>query len=395
MSRKSPPKYVISVLERLERNGFEAYMVGGCVRDAVMGRRPNDWDITTSALPDELIALFPHSHPTGLAHGTVTVIMRGSPLEVTTFRSDGEYKDHRRPDSVRFISDLNADLERRDFTINALAMPISGELRDPFGGLADIDAKLIRCVGDPELRFEEDALRMLRAFRFSAVLGFDIESKTLKAIKSKAYLSKNLAMERIRVELEKTLLSSSPQIISDIIEYGLLSAASVSSCAVSELTKLNQLPKNRTLRWSGLCALLQKNGVITDAKSFLTALRNDKVIVRSCSSGCELALSGAPSDNVSWKRLLAASGIETARCTAAACDVLYGSEHTKLLSKVLQSGDCFSLSQLAVSGSDLASLGYNGTRLGAALSSLLDHVIIHPSDNQKDTLLCLAREIKS
>ena len=199
MNSVRPPKYVINVMERLSRRGFEVYLVGGCVRDLIIGRRPCDWDVCTSALPEEVMSFFPRSRPTGIKHGTVTVISHGSPVEVTTFRSDGEYKDHRRPESVIFIGDLKSDLERRDFTINALAMPLSGEILDNFGGRKDIENKLIRCVGEPEKRFDEDALRMLRAFRFSAVLGFEIEQDTLDAIKIKAHLSKELAKERIRV----------------------------------------------------------------------------------------------------------------------------------------------------------------------------------------------------
>ncbi len=394
MGRINAPKYVISVLERLERRGFEAYMVGGCVRDLVMGRRPCDWDVCTSALPEDVMAVFRRSHPTGLKHGTVTVISHGSPVEVTTFRSDGEYRDHRRPESVRFIADLNSDLERRDFTINALAMPLSGEIRDPFGGRHDIEKKLIRCVGDPEKRFDEDALRMLRAFRFSAVLGFGIAPATLSAIKSKAHLTEDLAKERVRTELEKILLSYSPQVISDVIEYGLLRGIVADSSAKAELYRLGGLPKNRTLRWAGLCALLRSVGVISDTESFLTALRLDSAVIRNCSKGCAAVSEGAPKDTISWKRLLASNGMETALCAAAAADALFGTGNLRLLRSVIQSGECFSLRQLAVSGKDLKALGFQGTELGVALSSLLDHVIIYPADNKKELLLNLAYKME-
>lgn len=381
-------------MERLTRRGFEAYMVGGCVRDLIMERRPSDWDVCTSALPEEVLSLFPRSRPTGLKHGTVTVISHGSPIEVTTFRSDGEYKDHRRPESVRFIIDLKSDLERRDFTINALAMPLTGEIRDCFGGRKDIEKKLIRCVGDPEKRFEEDALRMLRAFRFSAVLGFEIEDKTLAAVKNKAHLSQDLAKERIRIELEKTLLSNSPQVISDIIGYGLLRGIVTDDSAEADLTVLKRLPRNRALRWAGLCALLLSNGVIDDAQKLLASLRLDSATIQSCSRGCALVSEGAPKDAISWKRLLAANGTETAKCAAAAAELLFGRGHMELLRSVLRSDDCFSLKALAVSGDELMSLGFSGTELGRTLSLILDYVIEHPSDNKKELLLALAKEIK-
>ncbi|MFB0919637.1 MAG: CCA tRNA nucleotidyltransferase [Oscillospiraceae bacterium] len=386
------PKYVISVMERLTCRGFEAYMVGGCVRDLIMGRRPCDWDVCTSALPLEVMALFPHSRPTGLKHGTVTVISHGSPVEVTTFRSDGEYKDHRRPESVLFIGDLKSDLERRDFTINALALPLTGAIRDCFGGKKDIENRLIRCVGEPERRFEEDALRMLRAFRFSAVLGFEIEPDTLAAIRKKSHLSRELARERVRVELEKILLSDSPEVISDIIGYGLLRCITEKASADIDLSSLKRLPKNRALRWAGLCALLLRSDEIDDPEKFLTSLRLDSATLQNCSKACALVSEVLPKDEISWKKLLAANGTETVKCASAAAEVLYGKGYVKLLRSVLRGGDCYSLRQLAVSGDELLELGFRGTELGNALSRLLDYVIEHPSDNNKELLLALAKE---
>lgn len=381
-------------MERLTCHGFEAYMVGGCVRDLIIGRRPFDWDVCTSALPEEVMTLFTRSRPTGLKHGTVTVISQGSTVEVTTFRSDGEYKDHRRPESVLFIGDLKGDLERRDFTINALAMPLSGEILDHFGGRQDIEKKLIRCVGEPEKRFEEDALRMLRAFRFSAVLGFEIEHQTLTAIKIKAHLSGGLAKERVRIELEKTLLSDSPQVISDVIGYGLLRGIVANDMPEADLILLKRLPKNRMLRWAGLCALLLRRGIIDDTEKFLTILRLDSATIQGCTRGCALVSAVSPQDAISWKRLLAANGIETAKCAACAADVLYGRGHMELLRSVLLSGDCCSLKALAVSGDELLKLGFSGTELGKTLSLLLDYVIEHPSNNKKELLLAMVTEIK-
>ncbi|MGZ4122657.1 MAG: CCA tRNA nucleotidyltransferase, partial [Tumebacillaceae bacterium] len=196
------------VVEMLETAGFEAYLVGGCVRDRLLGRELDDYDITTSALPEEVQALFPHTVPTGIKHGTVTVIMEIDRYQVTTFRTDGEYEDGRRPSDVTFVRNLVEDLARRDFTINAMALGRDGTLHDPFGGQADLQNGLIRAVGDPMKRFGEDALRMLRAIRFAAQLRFVIEERTLAAIYYEAQTLKQIAKERVREEWQKMLLSA-------------------------------------------------------------------------------------------------------------------------------------------------------------------------------------------
>ncbi|MBQ9180239.1 MAG: HD domain-containing protein [Firmicutes bacterium] len=214
------PKGAKFITETLEKSGYEAYVVGGCVRDAIMGREPGDWDICTSALPEKVAEVFEnltdagtnyHIHvvPTGIKHGTVTIVLRENApetYEVTTFRSDGEYKDRRRPESVEFVRDVNEDLKRRDFTMNAIAYSFSEEkLIDPFGGMDDINNKIIKCVGDPGERFGEDALRIMRAVRFSSQLGFSIEGSTEEAMNNGANLLGHIAAERIRVESDKLL----------------------------------------------------------------------------------------------------------------------------------------------------------------------------------------------
>jgi len=395
LSRITPPKYVVSVLQRLENCGYSAFLVGGCVRDIIMSRRPNDWDICTSALPEEVTSCFPKTRPTGIKHGTVTVIEHGSSVEITTFRTDGEYTDHRRPENVRYISDLRGDLERRDFTINAMAMPLTGIIFDPFGGREDIQNRLIRCVGDPDKRFNEDALRMLRALRFSAVLGFDIDSATLAAIRKNANLAVNLAKERIRVELEKILLSASPQVLSDVIEYGLLGEIVSLKTTVPDLAKLKTLPKYRVLRWAGFCSLLLKGGIISSAEEFLLALRLDSATIRSCSVGCELVKVNSPVDRLEWKRLLSKNGTDISKCAAASADLMYGTGHLKLLNSVINGGECYSLNQLPVSGDDISALGFHGAEIGNVLNTLLSHVLEFPTDNEKALLLDMAEKIKS
>ena len=199
------------IIDRLEEYGYEAYFVGGFVRDRLLNKPIKDIDIATSAMPDAVLKLFKRAEPTGLQHGTVTVILEGTPFEVTTFRSESGYTDHRRPDQVAFITDLREDLSRRDFTINAMALDRSMQLIDPFGGELDLLAKLLRCVGDARERFDEDALRMLRCIRFAAEYCLEIEQATWDAILLHQQAIRNVATERVRVELERIIEGSSPE----------------------------------------------------------------------------------------------------------------------------------------------------------------------------------------
>ena len=215
------PKYVAFIIDKLYENGYEAFAVGGCVRDAVMGRIPHDWDITTNALPKQVKSIFNKTIDTGIKHGTVTVMLNRVGYEVTTYRIDGEYTDGRHPKEVVFTPNLTEDLRRRDFTINAMAYNDKTGIIDEFDGIEDIQNKVIRCVGVPEDRFNEDALRMLRAIRFSAQLDFSIDKDTYNAI---GKLYKNLSLiskERIQTELTKIITSESPGRIKDICRLGL------------------------------------------------------------------------------------------------------------------------------------------------------------------------------
>ena len=198
------------ILQTLTGAGYEAYLVGGCVRDLLRGVHPHDWDICTSARPEETEACFADQRiiETGLKHGTVTVLEDGEPYEITTYRTEGPYSDSRRPDYVEFVSSLEADLARRDFTMNAIAMGLDGSLEDPFGGVDDIRARLVRCVGEPARRFQEDGLRVMRALRFGAVFGYEIEEKTAQAIHENRHILEYVAAERINVELCKLLVGS-------------------------------------------------------------------------------------------------------------------------------------------------------------------------------------------
>lgn len=220
MELRIPEKAEI-ILHTLEEAGYEAYVVGGCVRDSILGRSPDDWDITTSAKPEEVKALFRRTVDTGLIHGTVTVMLDKEGFEVTTYRVDGEYEDGRHPKEVSFTASLEEDLKRRDFTINAMAYNPKRGLVDLFGGVQDMENRIIRCVGNPLERFTEDALRILRAVRFSAQLGFSIEGETLKAISVLAPNLKYVSAERIQVELLKLLVSPHPDYLRTAYEAGI------------------------------------------------------------------------------------------------------------------------------------------------------------------------------
>lgn len=354
------------VLQTLRRAGFEAWYVGGCVRDSLLSRPIHDWDVTTSALPEQVMACFDRCIPTGLQHGTVTVLWEHGQVEVTTYRTDGEYPDGRHPAQVTFVRNLEEDLARRDFTVNAMAMDEKGTLVDLCGGREDLKEKILRCVGDPEKRFREDALRMLRAIRFSAQLGFAVEAETQSAIKALHHLCHGLSAERIRDELEKTLLSQRPERVEAIAAlelpeiYGLRPGV--------DCRWLNGLPAERVVRWAGLCRL--------QPTLDLTALRLDKASAQDAMTAGRLEF---PADVLGWKHLVADHGSRRAGITAA----LAGK--TPLLEELLRSGDCLSMKELAVTGKDFPQL--QGKALGEHLQRLLYHVLAHPTDNRREILL--------
>lgn len=366
-------KRPVQILKTLEDAGFQAYFVGGCVRDILLGRPVHDWDMTTSATPEEMIRLFPKTVPTGLKHGTVLVLDGGRSFEVTTFRKDGDYRDSRHPEQVCFVKNLEEDLARRDFTVNAMAMDKEGRLYDFFGGQEDLGRKLLRTVGEPHLRFSEDALRMLRLFRFSAQLGFSMDGAALDAVAKLCNLAEKLSVERIRDELEKTLLSPRPEMVGTMAEYGLLAHLGIS--APLDLAFLSQLPATPELRWAGLftlCPSLCWQTLRLPGKLGITAQESARLV-------------GARTE-VEWKQLIAQKGEEIALCTA------HLSHAGAQVEAILQSGDCLTLRDLAVRGEDFPQ--YRGKELGMLLHRLLEHVLLYPEDNCRERLLELAREEK-
>jgi len=357
----------LTVLRRLTDAGCEAYFAGGCVRDTLLRRPIHDWDIATNARPETVRALFPRTVPTGLRHGTVTVLVGREGCEVTTFRADLGCTDHRRPDRVAFLSELPADLARRDFTINAMAMDASGAVIDLHGGRNDLRARLIRCVGDPVRRFTEDALRMLRAVRFSAQLGFAIEAETERAFSLCAPLCRTLSAERVRDELEKTLLSPRPDRAEALLRLALPELVRPGA----SLAILAQSDCERTARWAALKRALPALD--------LAALRLDRrtrTLVETAAPVDAAAL-----DEAALKRLAAAVGWDAARCACASAGRTAWFETA--------AGACLTLRDLAVTGRDLDWL--EGPAIGRMLRRLFEYVLAYPEQNRKPRLLALAK----
>ena len=353
------------ILKTLRQAGFEAWYVGGCVRDSLLGRPIHDWDVTTSALPEQVMACFEKCIPTGIRHGTVTVLAERGQAEVTTYRTDGDYPDGRHPAQVTFVRSLEEDLARRDFTVNAMAMNEAGEIVDLYGSREDLQNRLLRCVGDPELRFREDALRMLRAIRFSAQLGFEIETKTRNAMNRLGNLCCGLSAERIRDELEKTLLSPNPGKVEEIVKLGLPLEFGFSEGA--DYALLSKIPAERVVRWAGLCRI--------HPQLSLADLRLDKATAQDAMIAGRVVF---PKDRLGWKHLVAENGARRASIAAA----LAGEQQR--MEEILSSGECLSLKDLAVTGKDFPNL--KGRELGDHLQMLLYHVLAHPNDNKREIL---------
>jgi len=378
------PPQILYILQTLEQAGHAAYLVGGCVRDHLLGKSPDDFDICTSAMPEETMGLFDRCIPTGIAHGTVTVLYDGMQAEVTVFRREADYSDHRHPDGVEFTTSLTEDLSRRDFTVNAMAMDCRGTLHDPWGGQADLQAGVLRCVGDPRKRLREDALRMLRGLRFSAQLGFSIEPETLSAIEENAPYCRYVAAERIQTELTKALLSQQPETVGTMIALGLLERF-IPAESTGDLSTLSYVAPQKHLRYARLLYLLED----CDAEQVLRELRMDKLTVRAVSRGLAAAKAGLPETITDMKRLMSREDESTVDCVCAC------GEYDKLIAlrdEVLSSGEPYLLRHLAVSGSDMIKLGIKGAHTGAILRRLLDAVIEDPALNESETLLKMAKE---
>ena len=396
------PSNVEWILNTLRAHGYEAFAVGGCVRDTMLGRTPGDWDITTSARPEQVKAVFRHTVDTGLQHGTVTVLKDHTGYEVTTYRIDGEYEDGRHPKSVEFTAELREDLRRRDFTINAMAYSHETGVVDLFGGMEDLKQGVIRCVGNPVDRFTEDALRILRAIRFSAQLVFEIEEGTRDALALIAPNLKNVSKERIMTELTKLLLSSHPERMRLVFETGMSPyIAEHFDEAVTDWEQAEEflraagelLPETKAVRWAAFLKELAPK----EAAGIMTALKSDNDTrdrVRTLTDWFDRPISP---EHAGVRRAMSAMTDEEFDDLLRLREVAWTVRHSRsgdprvlaaLRDEIRARGDCIRLKDLAVTGRDLIEAGIRpGKQLGQILGDLFACVLEEPEKNRKETLL--------
>ncbi len=372
------PKPVLTVLDTLSGAGHSAYAVGGFVRDTLMGREPHDWDVATDAKDGEIIKLFDRAVPTGVKYGTVTVLMPGGAVEVTTFRRDGEYKNGRRPESVEFVGDVREDLARRDFTVNAMAMDRRGNIIDPFGGREDIERKVLRTVGDPERRFSEDALRMLRLLRFHAQLGFECDERALEAVRKLSPLARRLSAERVREEVRRTLLSPDPAAVTLMIEYGLLARFMTEKGKNIGAGRLMEAPGE--LRLAAFAVMVRNAGAAQSAEGLLRALHCSAKESRLAGEAEKVGERLRPEEKS--VRLALAEFSAEAVMVAAAAGGFYG-----LAREELERGRFTRVPGLAVSGGDIKALGVEGEEISGLLRALSALVTLGELENERDALL--------
>lgn len=441
MSEIKAPEQVKTALHLLQNSGFEAYAVGGCVRDSLLGHAPDDWDITTSARPAQTEAVFREYRliETGLQHGTVTVILDGMPLEITTFRVDGAYLDARHPESVAFTRSLRDDLARRDFTVNTLCWNEKDGIVDWFGGIADLQNKILRAVGEPDKRFQEDALRILRGIRFASVLGFTLEAETANSILRNRRLLSAVAKERIRTEFGKLLCGqNAPQILErfhEVIEIFIPELRPLVGCPQNTkyhcfdvfhhtLATLENIPPAEIPRicmffhdfGKPACRRTDSDG--TDhfkgheqksaeiAEPILRRLRYDNRTVKTVTERIRIHDTKSAVTKVQAKKLLSKIGVDNYRalmdmkradCRGKAEPHAIDEKLQKmdaLLTEILTNNECFSLKQLSVNGNDLKNIGMtDGKTICAALEALLCAVIEERCPNEKAALLEFAKRL--
>lgn len=363
------PLEISTSINTLNAHGHSAFIVGGCVRDTLMGITPNDYDITTSATPQEIINIFEKTIPTGIKHGTVTVLINHKNIEITTFRTEGAYTDCRRPDKVEFVKSLKEDLSRRDFTINALAYNEKEGLIDYFNGCEDIKNKIIRTVGDPEKRFKEDALRILRLFRFAATLNFTIEENTLNAALKCSNLLSFVSRERIALELKKAVLGNNIKVFKPLFEIGGLKFLKINK--TPDFEKIPALNKN--------LAFFEFLGRNQEALLELKPSNQEKQYFSDLNYLLSL---DKPKTKLEIKEMLNKTSIEIVS------DYLnYTNQNHTLLNEVLEQREPYKISDLKISGDDLLKLGFKGKEIKEKLEFLRRFILENPTLNTKEKLL--------
>jgi len=439
------PATVKMVLDSLHAKGYEAYAVGGCVRDTILGRKPGDWDITTSALPQQVKAIFPKTVDTGIEHGTVTVLVGGGAHEVTTYRIDGEYRDCRHPEEVTFTASLAEDLKRRDFTINAMAYNDEEGLIDLYGGMDDLQKKMIRCVGDPMERFGEDALRILRAIRFSAQLSFNIDPETIAGIIRLAPNLEKISAERIATELLKLIESDHPEYLEVAYEAGVTkiilpefdacmqtpqncpyhmydvgrhTLAAMKAVQATKVLRLTMLlhdiakPKMRTTDEAGVDHFKKHPEVGAEmARQIMRRLKLDNDTIRQVHTLILYHDWRMEPSAKTVRRAVSVVGpdlfpllikVQTADAMAQSD---YRRDETlvriirvsQIFDRIKSEGQCVTLKQLSINGKDLIALGVPaGPAIGEILQKALDTVLDDPEMNKKELLLkCLSGDIQN
>lgn len=405
MVRIALPKDVKHIIGVLMENGYEAYAVGGCVRDSILGREPGDWDITTSALPMQVKELFRRTVDTGIQHGTVTVMLGRNGYEVTTYRIDGKYEDSRHPESVEFTPKLEEDLKRRDFTINAMAYNDEHGIVDIFDGVGDLHRKIIRCVGNAHDRFDEDALRILRAVRFSAQLGFGIEENTARAAKELAVNLKKISSERIHTEFNKMLKSAHPDYFSvadaigimEIVlpEYHVMSAEDKAFVGALAKECACLLPE-RYAAMLFMSGRYSEEGPADTAKRVLKRLKLDNDTINTASMLLHFGMLEITDDEPRIRHIIYETGdknILRILDFRAAYEKCIGNDITDvrrmydICNMIFERGDCVSLKNLAITGKELIAMGVPaGRQMGEILNSLLMLVLDNPQFNDREQL---------
>lgn len=389
------PIDVKDIINDIYINGYEAYIVGGCVRDSIVGIKPNDYDITTNAKPEDTIRIFKNYRviETGIKHGTITLIKNKNEYEITTYRIDGTYNDNRRPESVEFTSDIVQDLKRRDFTINSIAYNHKVGIVDAFNGIEDINKKIIRTVGDADERFKEDGLRIIRAVRFSSKLNFEIDNKTLESIYKNIKLIKNISSERIQEELNKILLSDYPEKIYILYDANLFDIFKIKNVKMNknDLIKLKSSKKDLVIRLSIFIYIL---GDINESKKILDLLRYSNKIKSQCITILDNLDNKIIDDKIAIKIYLKEIGHESLNYLLYVKKVLdiefekkYCDKINNLIKEIDLNKECYSLKELALNGRDLNALGYKGKEIGEKLNFLLYNVIENPNINNKTDLI--------
>ena len=407
------PKGAEFIIQSLEKSGFEAYIVGGCVRDAVLGREPEDWDITTSARPEEVKSIFRTTVDTGIEHGTVTVLLPKDEtgeevrsFELTTFRIDGEYEDSRHPKRVSFTSSLTEDLARRDFTINAMAYHMDMGLIDPFSGMIDLENKTLRAVGKAEERFKEDALRMMRGIRFSAQLNFSLEEDCFMGMRKLRENLGKVSKERIAVELWKLLASEHPEKVEMLFSTGLSPYITRDFPKIGEAgipILIPEAPKEKILRFG----LFLRN-VPMYAGKILRELKLDRMTIDGASRFAKLFSENEVENPYALRKRIALDGMKMTRDfyvmqeailkkkENTESDRIYLAvlqERVEWLKEIEKRQDCVSFSEMQLGGKDLISLGVSpGKALGELLHYAFDYVLHYPSENDKEKLISYLRK---